>query len=76
MVIRLNVHNDKKKVKKRQNLWQKKANYLILGFFPLHWCTKSEILAAARQELVQKSGEGAGEIYDELFRDPGLGEQD
>ena len=73
-LIRVKKHNYTKK-KAKFIKYKKRAKYLILGFFPLHWCTKAEILAAARQELVQKSGEGAGEIYDEMLRDPGLGEK-
>ena len=36
-------------------------------------CTKPVIRAAARQELVEKSGTYAGEVYDALLDDPKLG---
>ena len=38
----------------------------------VQYCTKPVVMAASRQELVKKSGEGSGRVYDEMLKDPRL----
>ena len=38
----------------------------------VQYAKKPVVMAAARQELVRKSGEGSGKVYDEMLKDPRL----
>ena len=38
----------------------------------VQYAKKPVVMAAARQELVKKSGEGSGKVYDEMLKDPRL----